>query len=349
MLTGLQKAKALKELKQLRQDKASQNGLALAKTLKRMKELRTDLGMGTANTKQLTDTSTTEPVIALTGKEFGEFEDTPDGLKALREASIQYLDNLRETQENIFCSAVNADVLLDKTGIKKIKSFSSNRIKLKALFAIKDLIKNATLVKANQESYDNEEKKRGITYSIIKTPIVIDGVEYGTRMVLRKLPDGTYHYDLQIKDNVNVIFDSINDSQKNSDKGGSAKESDVLYRLAESYQNNSNHVKLMFDKATIDVNNMVLNLFIFDKDGNEIADDSTDTTIGSDTRDELTELAQLLTDLQEERILPNDIDLDHLAELAVNSDENDTLDQIRNILDMELVAKWLQQLDNMVA
>lgn len=45
MLTGLQKAKALKELKQLRLDKVGQTGLALAKSLKRMKQLRLTLGM----------------------------------------------------------------------------------------------------------------------------------------------------------------------------------------------------------------------------------------------------------------------------------------------------------------
>lgn len=52
MLTGLQKAKALKELKQLRTNKASQSGLALARTLKRIKELRLDLGMGQTSEPQ---------------------------------------------------------------------------------------------------------------------------------------------------------------------------------------------------------------------------------------------------------------------------------------------------------
>lgn len=50
MLTGLQKAKALKQLKQLRLDKVGQTGLALAKSLKRMKQLRLTLGMNDAPT-----------------------------------------------------------------------------------------------------------------------------------------------------------------------------------------------------------------------------------------------------------------------------------------------------------
>ena len=64
---------------------------------------------------------------------------------------------------------------------------------------------------------------------------------------------------------------------------------------------------------------------------------------------EPTELEKLLDGLRNDVIAVDDIDLDHLAELADNSSENETLNQIRNILDMELVAKWLQQLDNMAA
>lgn len=54
MLQGLAKAKALKELKSLVEQKASLNGLALAKTLKRQNELRADLGMGKNTPAQTT-------------------------------------------------------------------------------------------------------------------------------------------------------------------------------------------------------------------------------------------------------------------------------------------------------
>lgn len=45
MLKGLAKIKALKELKQIRQDKGNLKGLALIKAIKRQKEIRRDLGM----------------------------------------------------------------------------------------------------------------------------------------------------------------------------------------------------------------------------------------------------------------------------------------------------------------
>lgn len=52
MLKGLAKAKALKEFKEMRNNKASLKGLALAKGLKRLRELRTDLGMGKKQDEQ---------------------------------------------------------------------------------------------------------------------------------------------------------------------------------------------------------------------------------------------------------------------------------------------------------
>lgn len=48
MLSGLQKAKAVKELRQLRLDKNNLKGLSLAKAVKRMKEIRLELGLSVA-------------------------------------------------------------------------------------------------------------------------------------------------------------------------------------------------------------------------------------------------------------------------------------------------------------
>lgn len=186
------------------------------------------------NHEQINVENQSSVIIHLTGKEFGEFEETPEGLKQLREIAINYLIKLMKDGESVYCKAVNSDVSFDTTGIKKIKSFSSNRIKLKSLFAIKKLIKNATLVTADKISYDVEERKRGVTYDVIKSPIIVDGIEYGVRMVLRKLPTGKYQYDVQIRDNINVIFDSFVQAIKN-DEGRSADKSDVLHRCNYNY------------------------------------------------------------------------------------------------------------------
>lgn len=68
MLSGLEKAKALKEFKQLRQNKAHLKGLALAKSLKRMRELRVDLGMTIAHRSQQESTSVPRQAYQLAEK-----------------------------------------------------------------------------------------------------------------------------------------------------------------------------------------------------------------------------------------------------------------------------------------
>lgn len=68
MLSGLEKAKALKEFKQLRQNKAHLKGLALAKSLKRMRELRVDLGMTIARKNQQESTSVPQQAYQLAEK-----------------------------------------------------------------------------------------------------------------------------------------------------------------------------------------------------------------------------------------------------------------------------------------
>lgn len=345
MLTGFQKAKALKELKQLRQDKVSQNGLALAKTLKRMKELRTDLGMGTANTEQSTDTSTTEPVIALTGKEFGEFDlSSNDGISALRDNVKDYLIGLRG--QTVYCKALNADVEIRKQGIKKFMSFTSNPIKLQAAHAILDIIKNGKEFKPSEASYADKESNHGVKYHYLKTAFKVNDLEYGARIVVREDNDGNFHYDLQIRSNINMILDGLGQEKSlnvpNFHKALAVLGFNDIVTNSNS-ESQEKDINELFDKATIDANDVVLNLFIFDENGVEIGDESTGAT------DEPTELESLLKDLQEQHIQPDDIDLDHLADIAANSSEDETLDQIRNILDMELVAKWLQQLDDMAA
>lgn len=172
------------------------------------------------------DETTDEP-IELTGDEFGEFDlITDDGVKALRDKAINTLQVLSKVKAKVFCPALNANVFFDKTGIKKIKSFSANPVKLQALFAIVDLIKQAKVVKKDILSYDKKEQERNISYSTLKTPFFINGKEYGARLVVRKIDEDNYQYDLQIKDNVNVILDS---ADMKNDVGVSANKSDLLH------------------------------------------------------------------------------------------------------------------------
>lgn len=211
-------------------------------------------------------------LITLTGQEFGEFDlSTDDGKKALREKVKEYLDGLRG--QSVYCPALNADVEIRKQSIKKFMSFTSNPVKLQIAHSILDIIKNGTVFKPSVESYSSSEKRNQTKYHYLKSPFKIDGIEYGARIVIREDVDGKFHYDLQVRDSVNVIFDSIN---KNT------LESSNFHRVLaclgyDNYDNQYDSISQdnLFDSVS---QKYVLNLFIFDKDGNEI-DDLTQESI----------------------------------------------------------------------
>lgn len=151
--------------------------------------------------------------IKLTGNELGDFDiSTDEGKKALREAAFNHLVKLADNGDTVFCKAVNAEVGFNKAGVKKFKSLGANPIKNQLAAAIKQVIQNAELVRKDIPSYDTDEQKRNITYSVVKTKVTVSGEDYGVRTVLRKLEDGQYQYDVQVKDNFEMIMDSANEN-----------------------------------------------------------------------------------------------------------------------------------------
>lgn len=151
--------------------------------------------------------------IKLTGNELGDFDiSTDEGKKALREAAFNRLVKLADNGDTVFCKAVNAEVGFNKAGAKKFKSLGANPIKNQLAAAIKQVIQNAELVRKDIPSYDTDEQKRNITYSVVKTKVTVSGEDYGVRTVLRKLEDGQYQYDVQVKDNFEMIMDSANEN-----------------------------------------------------------------------------------------------------------------------------------------
>lgn len=151
--------------------------------------------------------------IVISGDELGKFDTTTEnGKKALREAAFNHLVKLADNGDTVFCKAVNAKVGFNKAGAKKFKSLGANPIKNQLAAAIKLVIQNAELVRKDIPSYDTDEQKRNITYSVVKTKVAVNGEEYGVRTVLRKLEDGQYQYDVQVKDNFEMIMDSVNEN-----------------------------------------------------------------------------------------------------------------------------------------
>lgn len=206
------------------------------------------------------------PSISVSGNEFGVFDlFTKEGINSLREAAYQHLRNLFTNNETVFCDAINDHVSFNSAGAKKFRKLSGNPVKNQLAFAIKQIIAQGELVKSNIESYNTEERKMGITYDVLRTKVSVNDIEYGARTVLRKLPDGKYQYDMQVKDSFEAIMDGV---KTMGGQSMSAYESDVIVRPvlgSEDLETSITHdddTSQVFDKADIQTGAFVMNLFV---------------------------------------------------------------------------------------
>ncbi|MDA3979865.1 hypothetical protein PF272_12880, partial [Gallibacterium sp. AGMB14963] len=230
-----------------------------------------------------------QTTVIVQGNEFGEFDLTNEKGKAeLRNKVIKYLSDLEANGESIYCKAINADVKFNKSGIKKYKGLSGSSIKLKLAAKIKEIIKNGTLVKKDVPSYDSEERKNGITYDTIKTNVIVDNKEYGIRTVIRRLPDGKYQYDLQVKNTVNEILDNIEGSPARLTKSDVASLNNSISACYDDNKSKNERMQVILDDIASD-NGYVLNLFVEyqDENGNwvELKDDEVES-VEEDTQSE---------------------------------------------------------------
>ncbi|OZN49514.1 hypothetical protein [Gallibacterium anatis] len=212
----------------------------------------------------------TEEPIEVTGKEFGEFDtSTKEGKKALREKVFKYLTNLADSKEKVYCQELKAEVGFTKSGAKKFKKFGADILKLKLAAQIKQIIALGKKFKPSHDSYDPKEKQYGIVYHYLKTPVKIDGIEYGARVVIREDNNGKLHYDLQVKDSVNAILDSVNTNTVGSNEVNKAP---VPHRIdsisAVGNDNRSKDEEMQDILDDTDSGRYVLNLFVEYQDEN---------------------------------------------------------------------------------
>lgn len=218
-------------------------------------------------------------VIEVRGDEFGNFPDTTEGVKELRKTVFSYLKGLAEKNDRVFCPAVNADVEFTASGAKKYKQLSGNPIKLKIAAQIKQIIAQGKLFKPSEVSYDEHEKKSQLTYHYLKTAVSVDSVEYGARIVVREAPDGRFHYDLRVEDSVNSILDNADKEMAapipvNESGGGCHKEPHKAVLVDKSIVDLESKSQKLLDSGDSD-GSMILNLFIYDENGQEIDSDVT--------------------------------------------------------------------------
>ena len=144
--------------------------------------------------------------IVLTGNELGDFDtSTPEGKKALRAALKDYLMAMQG--DSVDCPILGDKVMIEKRGIKETLAFTGNPIKMKALYAIKDLIKTARS-KDKQANFKADKKGNTQAYFHLKNSVSIDGVDVSVDLIVEQTADGHYHYDMLVE-KTKATLDSV--------------------------------------------------------------------------------------------------------------------------------------------
>lgn len=138
-------------------------------------------------------------LVTLTGKELGDFPDTPEGKKALRAAAKAEFEKL--LGQWVDCPALSGKVELRKSGMKKVLSLSADSKKLEIIPMLKSLISSAIKIDSVQ-SNDILSEQNIKAYHILRSKVMLDNVLLAVRLVIREDDKGQYHYDHAITESV---------------------------------------------------------------------------------------------------------------------------------------------------
>lgn len=226
-----------------------------------------------------------QPPIEITGKELGEFDtDTEAGMQALRKVVFQKIQNLAKANSSVYCRNLKQRVYFSVTGAKKYQRFSGDARKLQAAAKISAIIADGKRFKSSENSYLTQlgkNQEQSMIYHYLATPLLIDGKPCFARVVIREDHNNTFYWDLRIKNDFKNLFDSMK------------KAIDLPHTMVgdngfdKDDNQNSSLNQPLFDKANTNdsqqVGEWVLNLFIFDENGNEIGDEPSDSTAAAST------------------------------------------------------------------
>lgn len=139
------------------------------------------------------------PAVVLTGKELGDFPDTEEGKKALREAAISRLEVMRDEMnadpgKGMDCPILGAKVYLRGRGIRELKRFGANPVKLKLVAGIRALI-GAASEKQWKANYKKDKKPRIEGYFTLSALAEVDGKAFPVSILVEKDDQGLFHYD----------------------------------------------------------------------------------------------------------------------------------------------------------
>ena len=250
------KAAETEELARLESEKAQK--------LARLEELNAQL---VAKQNKLPENKTAP--IEVTGNEFVHSSldmTNPENKKKLREEVRDYLKDMAGLK-GIFIhnKALDEDVLLSSRGIAEMMNYSGDARKLNLLKNIKQIIETAKPENGQAQMLANEKKAKkphAIGYYHFMNEAVIDGKMVKFRVIFEVDKDGVLHYDVIIPKNKTATMDSLSNSPTITNRG---------IELEPHATVGNNHTATFDDVSSIS-DGYVLNLFVFDENGNEIDD-----------------------------------------------------------------------------
>lgn len=134
------------------------------------------------------------PPIELSGNEFGEFPDTPEGAADRRAAALDHYMQQLVPSGGVFCQALNVKVQFNRTGAQKAVSFGGDARKVKLIAGLPEII--AVGRKTSEEEPNAKGAKRGVVkVFVLKASVNLDGQTIRARVLVRQMADGTYGYD----------------------------------------------------------------------------------------------------------------------------------------------------------
>lgn len=141
----------------------------------------------------------TEGAIELTGNELGDFPETEEGKKALRNAAIKFYEDNLMTLDGVVNLALDHLVEFDGRGKGKIKSFSADPRKLHVVAKLENIVRNGkpTPISPMQPHQMAASRKVKLVH-VLKTPVLLDGKSIKVRFLVQETADGHFFYDHSI-------------------------------------------------------------------------------------------------------------------------------------------------------
>lgn len=130
------------------------------------------------------------PAAELTGRELGEFDETPEGRKALRAAAAEFFTTLRATR--VFNASLDADIEFVREGIRKALSFSADPRKLKLVPALPKILSTAVDVKKLPARGNDPDV---VAMHALKADVALDGASLTVRVLVKERKGGSFFYD----------------------------------------------------------------------------------------------------------------------------------------------------------